>query len=126
MIATAVAGFGAGLSMPLQYSIQADNTDYVELKLGYRAEGAIASLSSFITKCAMGIGGAIPGYLLAMVHFDPTMAEQVEGVKTMLTLCTIGCPILFCVIAIVIFKAIYPISKEKLEEQNMELNRLRH
>lgn len=44
----------------------------------------------------------------------------------MLTLCTIGCPILFCVIAIVIFKAIYPISKEKLEEQNMELNRLRH
>lgn len=126
MIATAVAGFGAGLSMPLQYSIQADNTDYVELKLGYRAEGAIASLSSFITKCAMGIGGAIPGYLLAMVHFDPTMAEQAEGVKTMLTLCTIGCPILFCVIAIVIFKAIYPISKEKLEEQNMELNRLRH
>ena len=126
MIATTVAGFGAGLSMPLQYSIQADNTDYIELKLGYRAEGAIASLSSFITKCAMGIGGAIPGYLLALVHFDSTAAIQTEGVKKIITLCTIGSPVIFCLLAICLFKTVYPITKAKLEEQNEELKKLRN
>ncbi|MDL2250735.1 sugar (glycoside-pentoside-hexuronide) transporter [Lachnospiraceae bacterium PF1-21] len=124
MLATAVAGFGSGLAMPLQYGIQADNTDYVELKLGYRAEGAVASLSSFITKCAMGIGGAIPGYLLALVHFDSSNTLQTVSVKNMITLCTIGSPVIFCILAILVFKLSYPITKEKLEVQNRELKKL--
>ncbi|MCM1135449.1 MAG: hypothetical protein NC400_07715 [Clostridium sp.] len=47
--------------MPLTYGIQADNTDYAQLKMGVHAEAAVAMLSSFITKCGMGIGGAIRG-----------------------------------------------------------------
>ena len=35
MAATAVTGFASGLCMPLTYGIQADNTDYVEVKMGY-------------------------------------------------------------------------------------------
>ncbi len=62
LAAMAIAGFADGLCMPLTYGIQADNTDYVELELGYRADAAIAALSGFITKCGMGVGGAIPGY----------------------------------------------------------------
>lgn len=126
MIATVVAGFGAGLAMPLQYGIQADNTDYIELKLGYRAEGAVASLSSFITKCAMGIGGAIPGYVLALVHFDSTTMIQTSMVNNMIIFCTVGSPVIFCCLAIVVFKLGYPITKEKLEEQNNELKELHH
>ena len=126
MVATAVAGFGSGLAMPLQYGIQADNTDYVELKLGYRAEGAVASLSSFITKCAMGIGGAIPGYLLAAVHFESTNAVQTSAVNNMIILCSVGSPIIFCCLAIAVFKLAYPITKERLEEQNKELKELHH
>lgn len=126
MIATVVAGFGAGLAMPLQYGIQADNTDYIELKLGYRAEGAVASLSSFITKCAMGIGGAIPGYVLALVHFDSTTMIQTSLVNNMIIFCTVGSPVIFCCLAIVVFKLGYPITKEKLEEQNNELKELHH
>ena len=125
MVTTAVAGFGSGLAMPLQYGIQADNTDYVELKLGYRAEGAVASLSSFITKCAMGIGGAVPGYLLAAVHFDSTSTVQTTAVNNMIILCAVGSPIIFCCLAIAVFKLAYPITKEKLEEQNKDLRKLR-
>ena len=51
LAAMAIAGFADGLCMPLTYGIQADNTDYVELELGYRADAAIAALSGFITKC---------------------------------------------------------------------------
>lgn len=126
MVATAVAGFGSGLAMPLQYGIQADNTDYVELKLGYRAEGAVASLSSFITKCAMGIGGAIPGYLLASVHFDSANMMQTSAVNNMIILCAVGSPVIFCCLAIAVFKLVYPITKGKLEEQNKELKELHH
>lgn len=53
----------------LTTSIQADNTTYVQYKTGKRAEAAIASFTSFITKVAQGIGGAIPGYVLAATGF---------------------------------------------------------
>ncbi len=80
MAATAIAGFASGLCTPLTYGIQADNTDYIELKMGYRAEAAVAALSSFITKCGMGIGGAVPGYLLAAVGFDATAQKDRKSV----------------------------------------------
>ncbi len=75
-VCTALVGFGQGLTMPLSYGMQADNTDYVELKTGMRAEAAIASLSSLVLKCAMGIGGALPGYLLAYAGFDVALKQQ--------------------------------------------------
>lgn len=117
-IAIALSGVGMGISMPLTYGIQADNTDYIELKLGYRAEGAVASLSSFTTKCAMGIGGAIPGYLLAFAGFDQTAAVQSEAVRNVLTGCVIVGPAILSIIGVAVFSAFYPITKEKLIEQN--------
>ena len=126
IVSVLIAGIGAGFAAPLNYGIQADNTDYIELKLGYRAEGAVASLSSFITKCAMGIGGAIPGYVLALVHFDSTTMIQTSMVNNMIIFCTVGSPVIFCCLAIVVFKLGYPITKEKLEEQNNELKELHH
>ena len=60
IISALITGIGSGFAAPLNYGIQADNTDYIEMKMGIRAEGAVASLSSFISKCAMGIGGSNP------------------------------------------------------------------
>lgn len=117
MVATALSGFGNGLCMPLTYGIQADNTDYVELKLGHRAEAAVAALSSFVTKCAMGIGGAIPGYLLAAVGFNAAAETQPEIVNTVIIGCVLVAPAVLCVLGAVIFGAAYPLTREKLDEQ---------
>ena len=76
IVSVLIAGIGAGFAAPLNYGIQADNTDYIEVSMGIRAEGAVASLSSFVSKCAMGIGGAIPGYLLQLAGFDSKAAVQ--------------------------------------------------
>ena len=92
IVSVLIAGIGAGFAAPLNYGIQADNTDYIEVSMGIRAEGAVASLSSFVSKCAMGIGGAIPG-------------------------CVLKLPAIVNVVAIVIFSKGYPITKEKLNEQ---------
>ena len=107
------------------YGIQADNTDYVELVTGQRTEGAIASLSSFVTKCGMGIGGAIPGYILAAVGFDQTLTTQPAGVNSAIVLCVIVIPSILYFIGAAVFAKCYPLTKEKLEEQNAVLEKQR-
>lgn len=43
IISSLITGIGSGFAAPLNYGIQADNTDYIEVKMGIRAEGAVAS-----------------------------------------------------------------------------------
>ena len=125
LITTAATGIGSGICMPLTYSIQADNTDFVELNLGVKAQGAVAALSSFITKCAMGIGGAIPGYILASVGFDASASTQADSVLSAIIFCVIGAPALLGALGVIIFAFLYPLSKEKVEIQNEQIAKIR-
>lgn len=125
IVSVLIAGIGAGFAAPLNYGIQADNTDYIEVSMGIRAEGAVASLSSFVSKCAMGIGGAIPGYLLQLAGFDSKAAEQNDDVINVIVLCVLILPAIVNVVAIVIFSKGYPITKEKLNEQTYLLREKR-
>ena len=109
--------------MPLTYSLQADNTDYVELAIGRRAEAAIASLSSFITKFAMGIGGAIPGYLLQFTGFSKDLAVQNNTVNTTIILSVIVVPAVFSIFGAFIMGLGYPLTKHKLEIQSAEMQK---
>ena len=119
IVSVLIAGIGAG------FGIQADNTDYIEMSMGIRAEGAVASLSSFVSKCAMGIGGAIPGYLLQLAGFDSKAAVQNDDVINVIVLCVLILPAIVNVVAIVIFSKGYPITKEKLNEQTYLLREKR-
>ena len=125
IVSVLIAGIGAGFAAPLNYGIQADNTDYIEVSMGIRAEGAVASLSSFVSKCAMGIGGAIPGYLLQLAGFDSKAAGQNDDVINVIVLCVLILPAIVNVVAIVIFSKGYPITKEKLNEQTYLLREKR-
>lgn len=125
IVSVLIAGIGAGFAAPLNYGIQADNTDYIEVSMGIRAEGAVASLSSFVSKCAMGIGGAIPGYLLQLAGFDSKAAIQNDDVINVIVLCVLILPAIVNVVAIVIFSKGYPITKEKLNEQTYLLREKR-
>lgn len=125
IVSVLIAGIGAGFAAPLNYGIQADNTDYIEVSMGIRAEGAVASLSSFVSKCAMGIGGAIPGYLLQLAGFDSKAAVQNDNVINVIVLCVLILPAIVNVVAIVIFSKGYPITKEKLNEQTYLLREKR-
>lgn len=125
IVSVLIAGIGAGFAASLNYGIQADNTDYIEVSMGIRAEGAVASLSSFVSKCAMGIGGAIPGYLLQLAGFDSKAAVQNDDVINVIVLCVLILPAIVNVVAIVIFSKGYPITKEKLNEQTYLLREKR-
>ena len=110
-ISTFMGGIAGGAVVPLTSSMQADNTSYVQMKTGARAEAAIASLASFITKVAQGIGGAIPGYVLAMCGFVEGQAAQPDSVKTGIILCVLVIPVVITSIGAVLFATQY-----KLEE----------
>ena len=125
IISSALASCGAGIIVPQLYSIQADNTDYVELETGKRAEGAIASLSSFVTKCGMGLGGALPGYILAAAGFQKDAAVQTETVKSAIILCCTWIPFVLAIVAAALIITLYPLTKEKLEEQNRKITEIR-
>jgi len=125
IVSSLLAGFGQGLMMPLLYGMQADNTDYVELAIGYRTEAAVASLSSFITKFAMGVGGAIPGYLLAWYGYNASLDVQSTAVNNAIIFCVCVAPTVFIVIGLIIMAVFYPLTKQKLEQQEEEI-RKRH
>lgn len=125
VVSSIVVGLGTGLTMPLVYGMQADNTDYVELSIGYRTEAAVASFSSFVTKFAMGIGGAIPGYLLAWTGYNAALDVQSVAANNAIIFCVCIAPSIFTVIGVAVMGIFYPLTKQKLEQQEQEI-RKRH
>ena len=111
-----VSGFGVAFSQILTYGIQADNIDYVEYTLNKRSEGAVSALSSMVTKIAMGLGGAIPMYILGATKTAAGTYSTAGLVAADAIL-----PCIFCIVAGFIFLAKYPITKESLEKIHGEL-----
>ena len=117
-ISTVAGGVAGGCIVPLTTSIQADNTTYVQYKTGKRAEAAIASLTSFITKVAQGLGGAIPGYVLAATGFVTGSVAQPESINTGIILCVLILPIILNSAGAILFGTQYTLDKKAVEEMN--------
>jgi GPH family glycoside/pentoside/hexuronide:cation symporter/glucuronide carrier protein len=101
---------GMGISSILNYGIQADNMDFIEWKFGFRAEGAVASLQSFIVKAGGGVGAAIAAYSLALINFDNELIFQTEETIRGLFYVTYGIPIIFIIVALLIWTFGYPLN----------------
>ena len=117
-ISTVAGGVAGGCIAPLTTSIQADNTTYVQYKTGKRAEAAIASLTSFITKVAQGLGGAIPGYVLAATGFVTGSVAQPESINTGIILCVLILPIILTSAGAILFGTQYTLDKKAVEEMH--------
>ena len=91
-VSAILVSLGSGFTTTLMYGIQADNTTYVQYKTGKRAEAAVASLSSFISKVGQGIAGALPGYVLAATGFVANAAQQNASVTGGIIACVIVIP----------------------------------
>ena len=51
IVSVLIAGIGAGFAAPLNYGIQADNTDYIEMSMGIRAEARRISFQLCLQVC---------------------------------------------------------------------------
>lgn len=123
-VSFALVGVGTGVMMTVMYGIQADNVDYVELRKNIRAEGAIASLSSFVTKAASGIGGALPAYIMAATGY---VANQKQTARALggITFSDVTLPAILTLAAGILFLCLYPITNQKLAEIEATLKQRR-
>lgn len=115
-VGTFIASLGMGFYLTLLYGIQADNTMYVQYTTGKRAEAAIASLNSFITKVGQGVAGALPGYILAATGFINGATEQAASVHTGIIACVLILPAAFCLIGGLVFAFGYKLGKKEVDE----------
>lgn len=116
MISSGVFGFGLSFALVLFYSIQADNTDYVEYKLHKRSEGAVSALSSMINKIGNGLGGAFPLYVLAW-----TKSASGEYSAYGLALTSALIPAIFIIVSGLFFLLFYRLDKDTLDRIQAEL-----
>ena len=107
MLSVFFASIGSGALLPLIFSMIADCVDYTEIKHGYRAEGAVVSIQTFTQKTGLGIGGAIPGYVLAASGYAPN-GVQSESALFGILLATVAIPALAYLVAGLTFLS-YPI-----------------
>lgn len=106
------SSLGDGFIMIVGYGLQADNTDYVEWKQGNRAEGAIASLISLVSKAGMGIGAALVGFILAITGYVPNLPQSPSAIQG-IYLAYVGIPSILGIIAAAIIFFYYPLTKKK-------------
>ena len=122
--ATLLTGIGSGLTTSLGYGIQADNVDYIEYTRKQRTESAIAAIQSFVVKAALGIGGAIPGYILAASGYVPNQPQS-DTAKAGIIACIIIIPACLGVISLFLFGFGYNLNKEKVIEVTNSLQKER-
>lgn len=83
-----IISIGAGVVLPLLWSMYADTADYSEWKTGRRATGLVFSASSMSQKFGWAIGGSLVGFLLGFYGFQANVAQTERalfGMRLMLS-----------------------------------------
>lgn len=80
------------------------------------AEENKVDLSSFVSKAAQGVAGAIPGYMLAVTGFIGGAAQQPQSVEGGIIFCSITLPLILCAAAGLVFGTLYPLGKKEVDE----------
>ncbi|KAF2332555.1 MFS transporter [Flavobacterium daemonense] len=113
----------AGCIFPLIWSMYADSADYSEWKQGRRATGLVFSASSMSQKFGWTIGGAGAGWLLGYYGFQANVEQTAtaqHGIQLMLSIL----PAIAAAISVG-FILFYPLSEEKLQTIEQDLNEKR-
>jgi GPH family glycoside/pentoside/hexuronide:cation symporter len=114
----------AGCIFPLIWSMYADSADYSEWKQGRRATGLVFSASSMSQKFGWTIGGAGAGWLLGYFGFQANVEQTAitqNGIQLMLSILPAVAALVS--VAFIIF---YPLSEEKLQIIEQDLNQQRN
>ena len=97
---------GLGFINTIQYSLSADNVDYILDHMGINSAAAIAALNSLIMKFAMAVGGALPGIILSYTGYIANQNQSVfalEGIK----IATFLFPVVIYLLSAILFKVGY-------------------
>ncbi|NLP36257.1 MAG: MFS transporter [Firmicutes bacterium] len=103
----AVAAVGHAIVMNLSAAFFADVAEYAQRKTKKDAKGVIMSLSSLPIKISVALSGAIAGYSLALIGYDPNIAATTRIIDGIISFSTL-IPAFFALAAILAIK-FYPL-----------------
>lgn len=81
-----VFGFVQNLTTPIQWNMFSDVVDFQEQRSGRRLDGLVFSTALFAIKFGLAMGGAVVGWILGLVHYQPGVAAQTPRVITTINL----------------------------------------
>ncbi len=119
--ASFISIFGHGLLSPIVYSMLADNMDYVEYRSGKRADSAVAASNSFVMKCAQGVGGSIPLYIMGAAGYVQGMTTMTTAVTNSIIFSFVILPSLLTLFMIILMGFGYKLNEGKINKINAEL-----
>ncbi|RPI22641.1 MAG: MFS transporter [Acidobacteria bacterium] len=119
-----IANFTMGPTSPLIWSMYADVADWSEWKTGRRATGLVFSAATFSQKMGWAIGGALPGWLLGLFHYQAGLANQppesIFGLRLMISFI----PAVGSILA-TLFVMFYKLDERTMKQIEAELNERR-
>lgn len=110
--------FGMGCFSLVTWAIITDCIDYQEVVTGERNDGTIYACQSFVTKLGGAISGSIGGWTLTLIGYNGMAIVQSAAVKSSLFTCATVIPFVGFLIAGLSLLFIYPLTREKVNENN--------
>lgn len=98
-----------------------DVADYTEYEKGYRADGVLFSINSFVVKLATAVNSGVIGWLLTYCGYDAALTVQSPVTVSGINLVRYLYPIAALVICL-IFVKIYPLTDREMKEVRQKIN----
>lgn len=124
IIWTIVYAIPVGFCSPMLFSMVADGIDDYEVRFGKRADGAIYSMTSLITKISSALIGGLTAFALSLIGYVPNAqqsAETIHGINIIVNILPAGLYIA-CIIPLLFYK----LSRAKAMENSAELEKRRN
>lgn len=108
-----------GFGSPIIFSMVGDCIDHFQVQTGTRADGAIYSFTSFITKVSMALIGALSVEALSMIGYVANKPQTAETLKGLNGLVNLVPAVIFLLSTIPLY--FYDLSKDKANKNSQEL-----
>jgi len=106
----------------LVWALVNDAIDYQELQTGKRNEGIVYSAYTFFRKLANAVSGSMSSFALAIAGFNVNEAVQSEAFSGRLWKTYTGLYVAGYLLAVLVLKFVYPLTKEKTAEMLQNLS----
>ena len=106
----------------LVWALVNDAIDYQELQTGKRNEGIVYSAYTFFRKLANAVSGSMSSFALAIAGFNVNEVVQSEAFSGRLWKTYTGLYVAGYLLAVLVLKFVYPLTKEKTAEMLQNLS----
>ena len=106
----------------LVWALVNDAIDYQELQTGKRNEGIVYSAYTFFRKLANAVSGSMSSFALAIAGFQVNEAVQSEAFSGRLWKTYTGLYVVGYLLAVLVLKFVYPLTKEKTAKMLQDLS----